>query len=89
MVKNEEDSEPGKSMNQDDENIKIEQQINIEENKVSELEVKEMEPVEDVFPLEIKQGIREDVKEQEQVPIIVLSEEEERSLSNEARVPTK
>ena len=29
------------------------------------------------------------MKEQEQVPIIVLSEEEERSLSNEARVHTK
>ena len=44
-VKNEEHSEPGKSMNQEDENVEIEQQINIEENKVSKLEVKEMEPV--------------------------------------------
>ena len=35
-VKNEEHSEPGKSMNQEDENVKIKQQINIEENKVSE-----------------------------------------------------
>ena len=49
-VKNEEHSEPGKSMNQEDENIEIEHQINIEENKVSKLEVKEMDPVEDDFP---------------------------------------
>ena len=70
-------------------NIEIEQQINIEENKVSQLEVKEMELVEDVFPVQLNQGIREDVKEQEQIPIIVLSEDEKRSLSDEARVPTK
>ena len=88
-VKNEEDSETGKSMNQEDENVKIEQQINIEENKVSNSEVKEMELVENAFPLELNQGVREDVKEQEQVPITVLSEEEERSLSNEASVHIK
>ena len=87
-VKNEEDSEPGKSMNQEDENVKIEQQINIEENKVSKSEVKEIQPVEDAFPVELNQGIKEDVKEQKQVPIIVLFEEEERSLSDEARVHT-
>ena len=37
----------------------------------------------------MNQGIKEDVKEQEQVLITVLSEEEERSLFDEARVPTK
>ena len=34
-VKDEEGGEPGKSSNQEDENIEIEQQINVEENKVS------------------------------------------------------
>ena len=88
-VKNEEHSEPRKSMNQEDENTEIEQQINIKENKVSKLEVKEMEPVEGGFLEGLNQGVKEDVKEQEQVPITVLSEEEERSLSDEARVHTK
>ena len=37
-------------MNQEDENVEIEQQINIEENKVLNSEVKQMEPVEDAFP---------------------------------------
>ena len=62
-VKNEEHSEPGKSMNQEDENIEIEQQINIEENKVSKSKVKEIEPVGDVFPIQLNQGVKEDVKE--------------------------
>ena len=48
-----------------------------------------MEHVEDVFLVELNQGIREEVKEQEQIPITVLSEDEKRSLSDEARVPTK
>ena len=39
-IKNEEHSEPGKSMNQEDENIEIEQQINIDENEFSKSEVK-------------------------------------------------
>ena len=65
-----------KIVNQEYENVKIEQQINIEENKVSESEIKKMELVEDVFLVELNQGVREDVKEQEQVPITVLSEEE-------------
>ena len=51
--------------------------------------MKEMEPVEDGFLEGLNQGVKEDVKEQEQVPITVLSEEEERSLSDEARVHTK
>ena len=48
-----------------------------------------MEPVEDDFPIELNQGVKEDVKEQEQVPITIHSKEEERSLSDEARVHTK
>ena len=88
IVKNEEHSEPGKYMNLEEENIEIEQQINSEENKVSESEVKEMEPVEDASPEELNQIKNEDVKEQEQVPITILSKEEERSLSDETRVHT-
>jgi len=61
-VKNEEGSEPGKSLNQEDEKFEIEQQINIEENKVSKSDVKEIKPVEDAFPV-LNQGVKEDVKE--------------------------
>ena len=57
-VKNEEGGEPGKSLNQEDENIENEQQINIEENKVSKSEVKEMEPIEDDFPKGLNQGVK-------------------------------
>ena len=63
-VKDEEAGEPGKYLNQEDENIEIEQQINVEENKVSKSEVKEVEPVEDVLPTESNQGLKEVVKEQ-------------------------
>ena len=38
--------------------------------------MKEVEPVEDVLPIESNQGEEEDVKEQKQNPITVLSEEE-------------
>ena len=42
----------------------------------------------DVLPIESNQGVKEDVKEQKQIPITVLSEEDEKYLSDEARVPT-
>ena len=51
--------------------------------------MKEIEPVEDASPEELNQIVNEDVKEQGQVPITVLSEEEERSLSDETRVHIK
>ena len=70
-VKNEEHSELGKSMNQEDENIEIEQQINIEENKVSKAKVKEVDPVEGTFHEELNQELKENVKEHKQVPITV------------------
>ena len=62
IVKHEEGGEPGKSLNQEDENIEIEQQINVEENKVSKSEVKEVEPVEDASPEELNQVVNEEVK---------------------------
>ena len=62
IVKNEEGGEPRKSLKQEDENIESEQQINIEENKVSKSEVKEIEQVEDASPVELNQGVKEDVK---------------------------
>ena len=49
--------------------------------------MKEVEPVEDVLPTESNQGEEEDVKEQKQSPITVLSEEDEKQLSDEARDP--
>ena len=45
-------------MNQEEENIEIEQKINIEENKVSKSEVKEIEPVEDASPEELNQIVK-------------------------------
>ena len=75
-------------MTQEHENVEVEQQINVEENKVSKSEVKEIEPVEDASPKELNQIVNEDVKGQEQVLITVLSEEEEKSLYDEARVHT-
>ena len=49
--------------------------------------MKEDEPVEEVLPVEPDQDVMEEVKEQKQSPITVLSEEDEKYLSDEARVP--
>ena len=87
-VKDKEAGEPGKFLNQEDENIELKQQINLEESKVSKSEVKEVEPVEDVLTVELNQGVKEYVKEQKQIPITVISKEDEKSLSDEAKVPT-
>ena len=40
--------------------------------------MEEVEPVEDVLTAELNQGVKEDVKEQKQSPITVLSEEDEK-----------
>ena len=50
--------------------------------------MKEFKPVEEVLPAEPDQYVKEDIKEQKQSPITVLSEEDEKYLSDEARVPT-
>ena len=63
-VKDEEIGEPGKSSNQEDENIELEHQINVEESKFSKSEVKEVEPIEDASPEELNQIVKKDVKEQ-------------------------
>ena len=46
MVEIEEDNVPGKSMTQRDENVDDEMQTNIEENKISKAEMKDLEHVE-------------------------------------------
>ena len=53
---------------------------------MSKVEVKEIEPVEATFHEELNQEVKEKVKEWEQVPITVQSEDEEKSLSDEVRV---
>ena len=83
IFKDEEVCEPRKSSNREDENIEPRQSINFEESKASKSEVKEDEPVEDVLPTESDQ----DVEEQHERPITVLSEEDEKYLSDEARFP--
>ena len=50
--------------------------------------MKEFKPVEEMLLVESNQNLREEVKEQKQSPIIVLSEEDEKYLSDEVRVPT-
>ena len=77
-VKIEEDNVPEKSMTQGHENVEVEQQTNIEENEISKAEVKDVELVEDTFHEELNQGVKENVKEQEQVPITVQSKDEEK-----------
>ena len=76
-------------MTQGDENVKVEQQTNIEENEISKAEVKEIEPVEATFHEELNQEVKQKVKEQEQVPITVQYEDEEKLLSDEVRVHTE
>ena len=84
-----EDNVQEKSMTQGDENVEVEQQTNIEENEMAKEEVKDVDPVEDTLHVELNQGVKENVKEQEQVPVTLQSEDEEKSLSDEARVHTK
>ena len=50
--------------------------------------MKEVEPLEEVLPAKPDQDVEEDVKEQKQSPITILSEEDEKYLSDEARDPT-
>ena len=50
-------------MTQEDKNVEIEQQTNIEENEISKPEVKEVEPIENSFHVELNQCVKEDVKE--------------------------
>ena len=51
--------------------------------------MKGLELVEDSLDVEINQEVKENVKEQEQVPITIQCEDEEDSLFNEARVDTE
>ena len=76
-------------MTQGDENVEVEQQTNIEENEILKVGVKGVESVGDTLHVELNQEVKENVKEQEQVPITVQSEDEENSFSDEARVETE
>ena len=49
--------------------------------------MKETEHVEEVLPAESIQDVKEDIEEQKQSPITVLSEEDEKYLFDEARIP--
>ena len=52
IVKDEETNKLGEASNQENENIKLGQRVNVEEGRVSKLEIKEVETVEDVLPRE-------------------------------------
>ena len=88
-VKIEEDNALEKSMTQEHENVEDKQQVNSEENEISKAEVKEIELIEATLHEEPNQELKENMKEREQVPITVQSEDEEKSLSDEARVHTE
>ena len=47
-----------------------------EESKVLQSEMKEVKPVDEMLPTKSNQNVREEVKEQKQSPITVLSEED-------------
>ena len=50
--------------------------------------MKEFNPIEEVLPVKLVQDAKQDIKEQKKSPITVLLEEDEKYLSDEARVPT-
>ena len=76
-------------MTQGHENVEVQKQTNIKENEISKAEVKQIEPVEATFHEELNQEVKENVKEQQQVPITVQSKDEDKSLSDEVRVHTE
>ena len=49
IVKDEEADKPEEDSNKKNENIELGQEVNVEEGRVSNLEIKEVEPVEDVL----------------------------------------
>ena len=59
MVEIEEDNVPGKSMTQRDENDEDEKQTNIEENEISNTEMKDLEHVEDSLHVEVNENLKE------------------------------
>ena len=56
IVKDEEADKLGEASNQENENIEFGQGVSVEESKVLQSEMKEVEPVEDVLPTESNQG---------------------------------
>ena len=76
-------------MTQKDENVEDEQQTNIEENEISKAKMKDLEHIEDSSHVVVNQEVNENLKEQEQVPMEVQSEEKENSLFDEARFDTE
>ena len=67
-------------------NFEFEQRVNDEDSKILQSEIKEVEPVVDVLPVESIQNVKEDIEEKKQSPITVLSEEDEKYLFDEARI---
>ena len=63
-VKNEEKVEPEEVSNQENKNSEFEQQVNENESKTLQLEIKEAEPVVDAIPAKIVQAVEEDIEEQ-------------------------
>ena len=86
-VKNEEKVEPEEVSNQENKNSEFEQQVNENESKTLQLEIKDAELVEYVVPIETIQYLKEDIEVQKQSPITVLWEEDEKYLFDDDKIP--
>ena len=69
IVEKKEDSEPGNSVTQNDENVEDEQQTIIEEDEISKGEMKYLEHIEDNIHEEANQEVNESSIEQKQIPM--------------------
>ena len=86
-IKDEENDKPGEASNQENKKFEFGQRVNDKESKVLQSEMKEVEPVIEVLLAESIQDVKEDTEEQKKIPITVLSEEDEKYLFDEARIP--
>ena len=85
IVEAKEDSVPGNSVRQRDENVENEQHNKVDEDEISKVQTQDLDHVEDNLHEKVNQGVDESLLEQEQVPIGVQSESKESPLIAEAR----
>ena len=86
-VKGEENDKLEEASKQENKNFEFEQRVNDEHSKILQSKIKEAKLVVDVLPGESIQNVKEDIEEQKKNPITVLSEEDEKYLFDEARIP--
>ena len=87
IVKNEEKVTLEEASNLENKNSEFEQQLNDNESKNLQSEIKEVEPVEDVVPTETIPDEKEGIEVQKQSPITVLSEDEKCLFDDDDKTP--